>query len=110
MEYLGYEKLIDTVNALCRLYKVLSETCPPFGKAVTKAVKEGIEQGIKFLQTVKNEVVQVCKEHKDLITQLSKLATKAYMKQSIASCGTKVAIKYGTGKLASQGTPLYRIS
>lgn len=105
--WIGYENLIDIIDALFALYKVLSESCPTFGKVVTKAVEEGIEQGIKFLKTVKNEVVKICKEHKDLTTQLSKLAIKACLKQGIASCGTKAAIKFGAGKVASQGSYTY---
>ena len=109
MEYLGYDNLTDKVDALYSLYKVLSEECPAFRKAVTKAVNGSIDQGIKFLQTVKNEVVQICKKHKDLIAQLSKLAIKACVKQGITSCGTKAAVKFGAGKLASQGTLAFQL-
>ena len=90
-------------EALEPLFKVLSESCREFVEAAAKAVKEGVQQGLKFLRNnkVMNEVIKICKEHKNLLGRLSSLSMKAAVREGVVF-STKTAIKYGTGKAASQ--------
>ena len=101
LKELEYKLLIDRKEALEPLFKVLSESCREFIEAAAKAVKEGVQQGLKFLREVMNEVTKVCKEHKILVSRLSNLSMKAAVREGVVF-STKTAIKYGTGKAASQ--------
>ena len=102
LKELNYSSLTDIVDALNSLHKFLRENCPDFAEACSTAVKEGVIQGIKFLQRVLKKIVELCKQNKELITYLSKLAAKSVVRECAVTLGTKYVIKYGAGKVASQ--------
>ena len=101
LEALNYSSLTDVVDALNLLYKVLHEKSPEFSEACSRAVKKGYTVGIEFLRTVLDKIVEECKKIDALITQLSKMAAKAFAREG-ATLGTKCVMKYGAGKVASQ--------
>ena len=104
LEALNYSCLTDVVDALNSLYKFLRERSPEFIEACSTAVKEGVKRALKFLQTVLYKIVDICKKNKVLITHLSKLTVNAAARVGAIAVGTstKVAMKFGAGKAASQ--------
>ena len=105
MEILGHPSLTGQIEALRYLYKVLKEDCPEFVNAASTAIKNGITKGIEFLFTIIQEVVDVCKQHKELMAHLTKLATKAVVRE-VANLGAKSIMKYGAKKVASQSAKI----
>ena len=99
LEALKYSKLTSVPDALKVLYKFLREMSPEFRKACSTAVKEGVKLALKYLQTVLDKIVELCKKNKALITQLSKLAVKGVARAGAVVTGTglKVAMKFGAG-------------
>ena len=73
-------------------------------KFALKVVKGGVELALKLLPTVLNKIVKVCKENKELLTQLSKLAAKVVTRGHAISTATstKFAMKFAAEKTASQ--------
>ena len=98
LQALDYSKLTNEVDALHLLYNFLLEKSPEFDEACTKAVREGVRLALKFLLAVLNKIVQLCNENRLLITDLSKLATKAPARSRAITVGMKI----GAGKAASQ--------
>ena len=98
LEMLGHQSLAGVVEALNYLYKILKEDCPEFVDAASTAIKKGATIGIEVLLTVIKTAVDLCKRNKELMTHLTKLATKALAREG-ATVGTKALMKYGAKKL-----------
>ena len=97
LKALDYSDLANVVDALNFLYKFLDERSPEFAEVYSRAVEKGVKPALKYLRTVLNKIVKLCKRHKILISHLGKLAVKG-----VVSTSTKVAMKFGAGKAASQ--------
>lgn len=104
LEGLNYSRLIGVVEAVKALYKFLRERSPEFAEACSIAAKEGVKLALRFLRTVLNKIIELCKQNNVLITHLSKLVAKGVARAGAIAVGssTKVAVKFGAGKVASQ--------
>ena len=98
---LGFQDLNDNYEALLVLYKFLYEHCAEFKVAASKAVKEGVKAGMKFLETVIVNIIEVCKEHKETTYHLIKLSTKIGLRGGVVKISTKVIVAYGLAPLIS---------
>ena len=78
---LGFQELNDNGEALGVLYQFLLECCSEFRAAASTAVREGVRAGMKILETVIVNIIEVCKEHNETIYHLIKLNAKIALKK-----------------------------
>lgn len=108
LEALNFSSLANVDDALNSLYTFLCKSSFDF-----KAVKEGDTAALYIFRTVHlHKIIDICKQNKELITQLNKLSVKpgvtsiAQVVAITVGTGTKVTMKFGAqfgvGKAASQ--------
>ena len=108
LQGLHHSRLTDDVDALNMLYNFLREKSTEFDEACTIAIKGSVYLALKYLRTVQNKIVELCKENKELMTHLGKISLKSVTRACAITVGssTKVAMKqwmkYGVKKVALQ--------
>ena len=84
------------------LYKVLHSS-PIFKDAVKRALTSTLDKGLKYFRRFKEQIIKKCKERKEVIVALAKVASMSGAKYVLLNEGTKQAFKYGFAKAGSQG-------
>ena len=98
---LGFQELNDNGEALHVLYQFLLERCADFRVAASTAIKEGVIAGMKFLETVIVNIIEVCKEHKETTYHLLKLNAKIGLRGDVVKLSTKLIVAYGLAPIIS---------
>ena len=102
MKLLDWLSYLPTAENLRIIYNRLRNNSL-FRNAVRRAVRSGIEVGLRYLKDVKQQLIKECRENTELIGALAKISFKAITKNAMLNAGGKQAIKCGITKAGSHG-------
>ena len=105
LQELDHGTLGHNKEALTILYRFLSKN-PEFRSFVDQLSNETIASGIKFVKTVINDTVEICREQKEVASQLAELAIRVVIreiavKKLCTKAGVRVASFLGLGSVVS---------
>ena len=87
-------------EGLRQLHDYLNRAYGGWKQIVRTAVEKGVEAALRALTAVKEEVLKLCRDNKDLIETLTKFAVKTTAREVISKTATKLVIKI----IAAEGT------
>ena len=86
---------VRDIDVFSVLQRVLQETFPEWRNIASGAIRNGVAWGLQRLEEVRDTIIEVCQENKELTLVLAKLGGKTAA-GAAAKFGAKQLIKVGT--------------